>query len=150
MRHTIRPLAPEDEPILWEMVYAGVSALSGAATPPDIVHRPEYARYAETWGRDGDTGFVAHDADSRELLGAVWLRKPADSDVAELAFAVKPGHRGHGIGSALLTQLVRARPDLSKVSVSLVAGKRVLRLYERFGFEIVEQKPDAVVMHRGA
>jgi hypothetical protein len=24
----------------------------------------------------------------------------------------------------------------------------VLRLYERFGFKVVEQRPDAVVMHR--
>jgi len=26
----------------------------------------------------------------------------------------------------------------------------VLRLYERFGFKVVEKKPDAVVMHREA
>src|SRR4051794_31036234 len=150
MRHTIRPLTTEDEAILWEMVYYGVSALSGEATPHDIVRRPEFARYAENWGHEGDTGFVAHDSDTHELLGAVWLRKPAGDEIAELAFAVKPGHRGHGIGSALLTQLVRARPDQSTVSVSLVAGKRVLRLYERFGFGVIEQTPDAVVMHRGA
>jgi len=44
--------------------------------------------------------------------------------------------------------LVRANPDHSTISVSFVAGKPVLRLYERFGFKVVEQRPDAVVMHR--
>jgi ribosomal protein S18 acetylase RimI-like enzyme len=106
----------------------------------------------EGWGRIGDTGFVAHDKKSRALLGAVWLRRPTDKSDAspELALAVKPEHRRHGIGTALLTQLVRANPDQSSISVSFVAGKPVLRLYERFGFKVVEQRPDAVVMHRPA
>lgn len=147
MKHEIRAITADDEPILWEMVYQGASAASDD-TPPDIVRRPEFARYVENWGREGDAGFVAHDAQTKELLGAVWLR--TFDDTPELAFAVRKGHRGHGIGSALLTQLVRAKPEQSRVSVSLVAGKRVLRLYERFGFEVIEEKPDAVVLHRGA
>jgi GNAT superfamily N-acetyltransferase len=147
MRHSIRPLTRDDEQILWEMVYHGVSG-GTEITPHEVMHRPEFARFVQGWGRAGDTGFVAHDAASQELLGAVWLRKPNDEATPELAFAVKPGHRGHGIGSALLTQLVRAKPDESRVSVSLVAGKRVLRLYERFGFKVVEQTPDAVVVER--
>jgi ribosomal protein S18 acetylase RimI-like enzyme len=61
---------------------------------------------------------------------------------------VKPEHRRHGIGTALLTQLVRANPDHSTISVRFVAGKPVLRLYERFGFKVAEQRPDAVVIHR--
>ena len=86
-----------------------------------------------------------------ELLGAVWLRRSIDKPHAppELAFAVKPEHRRHGIGAALLTQLVRANPEQSTICLSFVAGKPLLRLYERFGFKVVEQKPDAVVMHRG-
>ena len=102
----------------------------------------------EGWGRAGDTGFVAHDKKNRALLGAAWLRRPTDKSDAspELALAVKPEHRRHGIGTALLTQLVRANPDHSTISISFVAGKPVLRLYERFGFKVVEQRPDAVVM----
>jgi hypothetical protein len=34
------------------------------------------------------------------------------------------------------------------ISLSFVAGKPALRLYERFGFKAVEAKPDAVVMQR--
>jgi GNAT superfamily N-acetyltransferase len=104
----------------------------------------------EGWGRVGDTGFVAHEKKNQALLGAAWLRRPTDKSDAspELALAVKPEHRRHGIGTALLTQLVRANPDHSTISVSFVAGKPVLRLYERFGFKVVEQRPDAVVMHR--
>jgi ribosomal protein S18 acetylase RimI-like enzyme len=151
MDYVIRQLTTEDEPILWEILYHGLSS-SRKKQPPsrEIVHRPEFARYVEGWGRAGDTGFVAHHEKDGMLLGAVWLRKPIDKPEAppELALAVKPEHRRHGIGTALLTQLVRANPEQSTISLTFVAGKPVLRLYERFGFKVMEKRPDAVVMHR--
>jgi len=151
MDYEIRQLTCQDEPIRCEILYYGFSS-SGKREPPsrDVVRRPEISRYVEGWGRAGDTGFVAHDKKNRALLGAAWLRRPIDKSDAspELALAVKPEHRRHGIGTALLTQLVRANPDHSTISVSFVAGKPVLRLYERFGFKVVEQRADAVVMHR--
>jgi ribosomal protein S18 acetylase RimI-like enzyme len=151
MDHEIRPLTVDDEPILWEMLYCGLSSAGNhEQLSRDVVRRPEIARYVEGWGRVGDIGFVAHDKKNHALLGAAWLRRqPDQSDASpELALAVKPEHRRRGIGTALLTQLVRANPDYSTISVSFVAGKPVLRLYERFGFKVAEQRPDAVVMHR--
>ena len=151
MDHEILPLKRQDEPILWEILYYGLSsAEKNEQLSRDVVRRPEISRYVEGWGRMGDTGFVAHDKKNRALLGAAWLRRPVDKSDAspELALAVKPEHRGHGIGTALLTQLVRAHPEHSTISVSFVAGRPVWRLYERFGFKVSEQRPDAVVMHR--
>jgi GNAT superfamily N-acetyltransferase len=150
MDYTIRQLTARDEPILWEMLYQGLASSEKKELPArDIVHRPEFAHYVEGWGRAGDTGFVAHNKDGT-LLGAVWLRKAIEKPDAppELAFAVKPEHRRHGIGTALLTQLVRANPEESTISLSFVAGRPLLRLYERFGFKVVNAQPDAVVMHR--
>lgn len=151
MEYEIRPLTPQDEPILWEMLYYGLSCPGKNKLPSrDVVRRSEISRYVEGWGRVGDIGFVAHDKKNRSLLGAAWLRRPIEKSDAspELALAVKPEHRRHGIGTALLTQLVRANPDHSMISISFVAGKPVLRLYERFGFKVVEQRPDAIVMQR--
>src|SRR5437667_7746214 len=152
MEYEIRPLLAKDEPILREMLYQGLSSIGNHQPSREILQRPEFAHYADGWGRMGDTGFVAHDKKDGSLLGAVWLRRPIDKPDAppELAFAVKPEHRRHGIGTALLTQLVRANPEQSTICLSFVAGKPLLRLYERFGFKIIEQKPDAVVMHREA
>ena len=151
MDYVIRQLTRQDEPILWEMLYYGLSSAEKSKPPSrDVVRRPEISRYVDGWGRSGDTGFVARDKKNQSLLGAAWLRQPTDKSDAspELALAVKPEHRRHGIGTALLTQLVRANPDYSTISISFVAGKPVLRLYERFGFKVVEQLPDAIVMQR--
>jgi GNAT superfamily N-acetyltransferase len=153
MDYVIRALTAEDEPILWEMLYQGLASLLQEDLPSrEIVRRPEFSRYVEGWGRPGDAGFVAHDKKDGTLLGAVWLRQPTHKTHSpmELALAVKPEHRRHGIGTALLTQLVRANPEQSMISLSFVAGKPVLRLYERFGFKIVEDRPDGVVMRREA
>src|SRR6266480_2841094 len=107
MDYVIRQLTSEDEPILWEMLYHGLSSPRKKQLPArEIVHRPEFSRYAEGWGRPG------------------------------------------GIGTALLTQLVRANPEQSTISLSFVKGKPVLRLYERFGFKVVEEQPRGIVMHR--
>jgi ribosomal protein S18 acetylase RimI-like enzyme len=137
------------------MLYQGLQTNEGETTPSrDILRRPELARYVEGWGRAGDTGFVAHDADQGELLGAVWLRLPAGEKAVkveatpELAFAVKPGHRKRGIGATLLTQLVKATPQNSAISISAPASNPTVRLYERFGFKIVQQSEASVTLRR--
>ena len=150
MEYEIRPLLANDEPILREMLYQGLSSVGNHQPSREILLRPEFSHYAAGWGRAGDTGFVAHDKKDGSVVGAVWLRKPVHKPDAppQLAFAVKPEHRRHGIGTALLTQLVRANPHESTISVGLVAGKPVLRLYERFGFKVAQDGPDAIVMQR--
>ncbi|PYI75936.1 MAG: GNAT family N-acetyltransferase [Verrucomicrobia bacterium] len=151
MDYAIRQLTAKDEPILWEMLFQGLASPGKKELPArDIVHRPEFAHYVEGWGRAGDTGFVAHNKKDETLLGAVWLRKMIDKTDSppELALVVTREHRRHGIGTALLTQLVRANPEESTILLSFVAGKPVLRLYERFGFKVVKAQPHAVVMHR--
>jgi GNAT superfamily N-acetyltransferase len=151
MDYVIHPLTPTDEPVLWEMLYQALR--TSQETPRDIVRQPQYARHAEGWGRAGDTGFVAYDADEKdELLGAAWLRlPPVESEkeaTPELAFAVKSGHRKRGIGAALLTQLVKANPQYSAVSISAGPNNPVVRLYDRFGFKIVRQSDRAVTLRR--
>ena len=152
MDYMIRPLTAADEPILWEMLYQALRT-SQDAPPRDIVRQPEYARHVDGWGRTGDTGFVASDARQKdELLGAAWFRLPPaegeEKATPELAFAVKSGHRKRGIGAALLTQLVKANPQYSAVSIAASANNPVVRLYDRFGFKIVEQSDRAVTLRR--
>jgi ribosomal protein S18 acetylase RimI-like enzyme len=149
MDYVIRPLTPADEPILWEMLNQARQTTEGEP-PRDVLPQPELARYVEGWGRTGDTGFVAHDKEGAKLLGAVWIRlfSSEPNAIPQLAFAVEPGHRRRGIGVALLTQLVKANPHHSAISISAPANNPAVRLYERFGFKIVQQSPGAVTMRR--
>ncbi len=149
MDFSIRPLSAEDEPILWEMLFQALQRVESEAPPSrEIVRQPEFARFVESWGRPGDAGFVAHDAGNSELLGAVWFRAPIGNATPELAFAVKAGHRKHGIGAALLTHWVKANPEQSEISLRVRSTSPAVRLYERFGFKVVTQNPDTVTMRR--
>jgi ribosomal protein S18 acetylase RimI-like enzyme len=155
MDYLIRPLTNADEQVLWEMLYQALQTSEGV-TSREILRRPEYARYVEGWGRTGDTGFVANDAKQKdEILGAVWLRFPAadvkkaEGRTPELALVVKPGLRKRGIGAALLTQLVKTYPH-NTISIRAAANNPAVRLYERFGFKILQENPDALTMQRKA
>jgi ribosomal protein S18 acetylase RimI-like enzyme len=154
MDYVIRPLTAEDEPLLWEMLYQGIYTAGPEAPSPDVVHRPEFSRYATDWGRAGDSGFVAHEHHQAKPLGAVWFRyPPAESGkdgaaVPELAFAVRSEHRRRGIGAALLTYLVKANPDCDAVKIPVAPDNPAVRLYERFGFKVVDQQPHCVQMRR--
>ena len=150
--YVIRPLGADDEPALWEAVYQGSHAATpGNAPPPsrdEIGQSPELARYAAGWGRAGDRGFIAHDSETHELLGAVWFREPEIGAAPELALAVAPGQRKRGIGAALLTQWVRANPGQSAVALRVGASHPAVRLYERFGFRVVEERDGFVTLRR--
>ena len=151
MDYRIRPLTADDEVLLWDMLHQALHTSEGAP-PREIIKQPEFARYVDGWGRAGDMGFVAFDADDRQIMGAVWIRTfegdPQQSP--QLAFAVKPGHRRRGIGAALLTQLVKANPDQSSITIRAASNNPAVRLYERFGFKVLEQTPTGVVMRREA
>ena len=151
MDYLIRPLTKTDEQILWDMLYHALQTAEGA-TSRDILKQPEYARYVEGWGREGDTGFVVSDKATSEILGAVWYRVPTDKQkvepTPELAFAVKSGQRKRGLGAALLTQLVKANPHRSAISIRASANNPAVRLYERFGFQIVSDTHGTVTMRR--
>ena len=151
--YVIRPLTPADETLLWDMLYQALHTSEGAPSR-DILQQPEYARYVEGWGRGGDTGFVVSDTKTEEILGAVWYRTSTSSNqderAAELAFAVKPGQRKRGLGAALLTQLVKANPQHSSISIRASTSNPAVRLYERFGYKIAKESEGTLIMRREA
>lgn len=147
--YDIRPATPADEPFLWEMLYQSLYVEEGAAPfPREVLRQPELSRYVEGWGRAGDLGFVAVEAASGLAVGAVWSRLPegvdkgfayVDDETPELAVAVSPGHRGRGVGTALLKRLLSEASSLfPAVSLSVSPENPARRLYERLGFETSE------------
>jgi ribosomal protein S18 acetylase RimI-like enzyme len=114
------------------------------------------ALYVKAWGRKGDTAVIAI-ADGFPV-GAAWYRlfhakQPGygfvDPGTPELAIAVVPSARGHGIGSALLDGLMaRARAEGHR-SISLAvdaSNAGAIALYERHGFVRVRGGDETVVM----
>jgi ribosomal protein S18 acetylase RimI-like enzyme len=158
MNYIIRSLAPEDEPFLWEILYQALYIPEGeSALPREVIYLPELVRYVQNWGCKGDCGFLASDTATSQPVGAVWLRLLVgqnkgygyvDDDTSELSIAVFPEHRGQGIGTQLLTQLFASVCGQSSVSLSVSANNPAVRLYKRFGFEVVSRSAESLLMKR--
>ena len=110
-------------------------------------------RYVANWGRRGDVGVLA--LDGPHTYGVAWFRlftadEPGfgfvDEATPELTIAVVPSRRGKGAGAELLQALLARARELGYPAVSLSAAKGQTEFYERYGFEVVRETPQAVTM----
>jgi ribosomal protein S18 acetylase RimI-like enzyme len=149
-----RRVTPDDEPFLERMMLS-------AGFPPEqrlgigSSSQTHVRWFCKDWGRKGDVGVIALD-EAGLRLGAAWarrLRRPLlrDADgvaVGELAIAVEVHARGSGIGAALLRELQREAAAEGHRELSLRVSNRspAVRLYERAGYERVEDGEQGIVM----
>jgi ribosomal protein S18 acetylase RimI-like enzyme len=155
----IRQLDPTDEPFLWEMLYHALYVPEGLSPfPKEIVREPEIAKYVDRWGKDGDRGYIAVEKLTLQSVGAAWIRLFTEDhkgygyvsdDVPELSIALLPTYRNQGIGSELLNSAIdHARGKYPALSLSVSVDNPAVRLYERFGFKIVDLEGTSLTMRK--
>ena len=113
------------------------------------------ARYVANFGRGGDAAMIA--IEDHKRVGAAWYRlftrdEPGfaflDEQTPEVSIAVVPSMRGRGIGSQLLESLLaRARRErFEALSLSVERDNPSIKLYEKYGFRLVREEDNTVVM----
>lgn len=148
MEYVYRQLMPDDEKIVWRMLYeAARMAEEGHSAVDAATRSPELVKYAEDWGRDGDIGIAAFEAASQRPVGAAWIRLLIganqgygylDDKTPELAMGVVPEHRNKGVGTKLLALLMEAAgKGYSSMGLNVRADSPAVRFYERCGFEMM-------------
>ncbi|MFT4306120.1 MAG: GNAT family N-acetyltransferase [Microbacterium sp.] len=148
-RFRLRPAAPGDGSFLADMVVEAANWHAGAPRPRhEIVSDPRHSRYLAGWQRPGDSGVVALDSQGGPI-GAAWYRMLPRTEpgfgyvgtgVPELIIGVRPIWRAHGVGRALLQELVRQAQagGFTRLSLSVQRGNYAAVLYRSEGFVVVE------------
>ncbi len=148
---TVRPVAPDDEPLL-RQIYASTRAEELAVVPwsddekrafLDMQFDAQRADYAARFpGAVHSIVLVAG-----EPVGRIWVDRRED-EIRLLDIALLPEHRNAGTGSALLGELQREAQAVGlPLRHSVYKGNTAaLRFYERLGFAVIEDFEAYVLM----
>jgi ribosomal protein S18 acetylase RimI-like enzyme len=135
---TLRPALEGDEPFLFELRKATMTehlARVGESID-DAQHRARLRHRYDT------ARVICLDGTPAGLLKA--YRTENEWIVVQLQIA--PAHQGHGMGERVLqTILLDAQADALPVTLKVLKGNPAKRLYERLGFEIVDE--DEIQFH---
>lgn len=155
---TVRPAGPDDVPFLLCVLAVAADWREGVEprAAADVLASPDLAHYLPEWTRTDDRGLVA-EHESEGGVGAAWWRYfDADdpgygfvaADVPEIAMGVLAPHRGGGLGTRLLRELIALARSagLPALSLSVEPDNAAMRLYARNGFVPVGTHGGAVTM----
>lgn len=139
MDFRLRPIAPEDKAALtrsWDHV-SPESQRRRFLAPHPRLSRGELEYFTEVDDRD-HVAWVATPADDPSAILGVgrWVRLRERPDAAEFAIVIGDTYQGHGIGSALLEQLIaeaRDRGITAFTAQTLADNEAVRRLLARLG-----------------
>lgn len=88
-----------------------------------------------------------------KAVGAVWVRimndyGHIDHSTPSFAISLYQDYRGLGIGTALMKEMLRILRDRGYKQASLAVQKAnyAVKMYQKAGFEIVDEKQDEYIM----
>lgn len=152
----IRPMEVSEYPLLEDFLYEAVYVPEGEALPErEIVHQPSLVVYIENFGREHDYCLAAEC--EGQIIGAAWTRILSgkvkgygnlDQNTPEFAISVKKEYRQKGIGSRLMAAMIELldKRGYERVSLSVHKGNYAYRMYEKLGFQIVQEQEDDYLM----
>jgi ribosomal protein S18 acetylase RimI-like enzyme len=140
----LRPVKPGDDAFL-RRVYASTRAEELAVVPWDEAQKESFihAQFAaqDRWYREHYAGasfdVVLIDG---EPAGRFYVHRGED-EIRIMDIALLPEHRGNGVGTSLLRDLLaEAEAGRKRVTIHVERVNPALALYERLGFRVAEDK----------
>jgi ribosomal protein S18 acetylase RimI-like enzyme len=139
--YTLRPATDADYDYLYQLHVASLRAAVEATWGWDDAFQEEHFR--SHWETANRQIIVVDGVD----IGTITLKiSPIECFLALIE--IHPDHQGQGIGSAVISDILAdAHSRGLPVSLHVLkASPRAKRLYERFGFQVVEEREERYVM----
>ncbi len=148
----VRQCEPGDEELLFR-IYASTRAEELAAVPWDEAQKYTFVRaqfnVQDRWYREhyATASFDVVMVD-REPCGRLYVHR-GGAEIRIVDIALLPEHRGKGVGSALLRDLLAEADAAGKrVTIHVERFNAALRLYARLGFKVAEDKGVYLLLER--
>ncbi|WP_419025485.1 GNAT family N-acetyltransferase [Emergencia sp.] len=153
MDDMIRKMKKTEYPLLNDFLYEAIHIPQDAEAPPrSIINNPELQVYVEQFGRGRADYALAAEVDSK-IVGAVWVRimndyGHIDEKTPSLAISLYKPYRGLGIGTALMEAMLSLLKGkgYESVSLSVQQANAAVRMYQRLGFQIVDENEEEYLM----
>ena len=153
MNYIIREMHPNENPLLEDFLYQAIYQPDKTnLAPRSIIEKPELQVYIKDFGTKKDDYCFCAEADGK-IVGAVWVRNingygSVDNNTVELAISVFDEYQKMGIGTALMNKMLEHLNKLnySKASLAVQKENYAVRMYQKVGFEIVDENEQEYIM----
>lgn len=153
MNYIIRKIKESEYPLLSSFLYEAIFIPDGMEAPSrSIIQLPELQLYISDFGSCKDDWCLVAEIEQK-VVGAVWVRLMkdygyVDDETPSFAISVYKEYRGLGIGSDLMRKMLDLLKEkgYQKASLSVQKVNYAAKMYQKIGFEIIEEKEDEYIM----
>ena len=149
----LRKIEKNEIDLLRDFLYEAIFIPEGVDPPPkDIIDQPELRLYYEGFGGGkADNAIVAED--DGKVVGAVWTRimndyGHVDDDTPSFAISLYKEYRGQGTGTELMKEMLELlkTQGYEKASLAVQKANYAVRMYEKVGFDVVDENDEEFIM----
>ena len=152
MDYKIREIRKNEYSILFDFLYEAIFIPEGMDKPPkSIIEQPELQVYIEDFGKEDDWCLVAEV--KGKIVGAVWVRimddyGHIDDETPSFAISLYEEYRNMGIGTALMRDMLEflKNKGYRRTSLSVQKVNYAVRMYQKVGFEVVDENEEEYIM----
>ena len=152
MDYEIREIRKNEYQILSDFLYEAIFIPEGMDKPPkSIIEQPELQVYIEDFGKEDDWCFVAEI--KGKIVGAAWVRimddyGHIDDETPSFAISLYEEYRNMGIGTALMRDMLEflKNKGYRRTSLSVQKVNYAVRMYQKVGFEVIDENEEEYIM----
>ena len=152
MDYRIREIRENEYYVLSEFLYEAIFIPVGTEKPPKaIIEQPELQVYIADFGKSDDWCLVAEVKE--KIVGAVWVRimddyGHIDDETPSFAISLYEEYRNMGIGTALMRDMLEflKNKGYKQTSLSVQKANYAARMYQKVGFEVIDENEEEYIM----
>ncbi len=152
MDYRIREIRENEYYVLSEFLYEAIFIPVGMEKPPKaIIEQPELQVYIADFGKSDDWCLVTEVKE--KIVGAVWVcvmddYGHIDDETPSFAMSLYEEYRNMGIGTALMRDMLEflKNKGYKQTSLSVQKANYAARMYQKVGFEVIDENEEEYIM----